>query len=1581
MAVSRANNRQISSTWRVIFLLFFVIVTFLGCSGGGGGGAGTTAPPTLEKVTLTPQSLHLAFGKTRAFKFVGTYTDQSTKDLTSLATWTSSAPAVASVGTQTGIVTASTTSAQTVITAIYESHQATTALTIVAVALEKLTITSANSFLVVGGKNQFTATGEFSNGTTGNITASSTWRISSSAATIGTTTGLATGVSVGSVIVTALLNGIEGATTTSVRAVELLSITVTPSRPFLLKGLFQQFTATGHFSDDTSRVLISGEVVWSSSGTSTVTIDQSGKAKAVGVGKVDIKATAIPSLKSKVGTSTLIVAPGNISSIELIPEQSSIAKQTTLQFIALGTFDNGAVEDITEFVAWTASSSSVATIDAVGLATAANVVTTSTTTVTATFGAIGTSSAMSATTSLTVRNAALTQISVTPVFASVPVGVTESFFATGIFDEVGTTTPFTQDLSRSVTWSTSSSTATIGERDGIAKGQIVGTSSIQATADFGPLPRVVGSTQLTITNATLSAIKVSPEERVIAVDSGLQFKAVGSFSDGATKDLTNVAEWSVSAGGDFASITSFGLATGLKEGIATIKTSFRSKNATTTLEVKTIVLKSIRVEAESSNSIPVGISRQYKALGLYGDFIQDITDQVTWSSSAPSIAKVNKGLATAENSGNTEIYAKMATLQGEVVGEVVGTGTLVVNDAQLARIDVTPSAKSVGVGIKLQYTATAVYTTPDDSFDVTDFSLWSVSDGSKAVISSSGFVTTIATADPPPATISVIAQFQNRSGTTSLTITNATLNAIVISPANPSIALGATAQFTAEGVFPDGNRQDMTDVVHWESDDEFKAVVSNIEGSQGLATGLTVSSPTIKAVYGFLVGTTTLTINSAVPVHLPLGKNHTCARMTDGEMKCWGQNSSGQLGNKTKDDATTPSSVEGKRGAVDMALGGKHTCAVFENGTISCWGDNTHGQIGDGTNISSTVPRRVSDLLGAQVVTAGQSHTCAILQSGVLKCWGDNQFGQLGNGGTSSSTVPVATDSSVFLSKEIDAGDLHTCALLSNGSVGCWGGNASGQLGDNNATTSATPRITSIVATAVSAGGAHTCAIVTGGSVVCWGENGSGQLGDNSTTTSSAPVSVQLPVGTAAKAISAGGAHTCAVLSNDAVACWGDNRFGQLGNNSTTHSLTPVILGISAEFVSAGGFHTCAKATNGVANCWGSNNFGQIGNNVQQISRTPILVPEITSATSTSLGGNFTCSNNAGGVIKCMGDNESGQLGNGQTERTAVPTDVQDPTIFTAATAGGSHACARTSLGGVKCWGANNSGQLGNGDPGGQSKTTPVSVFGGLTATALSAGDAHTCAIAGGGVKCWGFNLSGQLGNDSENGSTVPSSVLGISTATALSAGESHTCAILQGGDVQCWGQNGAFQLGNDNIDIMARGYSSVPVSGGPSNAIAIAMGGLHSCAILMDNTVHCWGDNTSGQMGIDDPTVDATSTPTSILGFSAKAITAGQAHTCAILFSSDNAVNNTVRCWGGNNKGQLGNGVVETGNQFAPVFVPESSENLLTPLTAVSIDAGREHTCAVLADGKMKCWGSNASGQIGSGLILIEKLPTPVGL
>jgi alpha-tubulin suppressor-like RCC1 family protein len=373
----------------------------------------------------------------------------------------------------------------------------------------------------------------------------------------------------------------------------------------------------------------------------------------------------------------------------------------------------------------------------------------------------------------------------------------------------------------------------------------------------------------------------------------------------------------------------------------------------------------------------------------------------------------------------------------------------------------------------------------------------------------------------------------------------------------------------------------------------------------------------------------------------------------------------------------------------------------------------------------------------------------------------------------------------------IAAGQNHTCVLLPTGGVKCWGLNSNGQLGNGNYANSNIPvpvtGLSGSTVIAIACGNEHTCAVLSDGTVKCWGINDAGQLGDGSNTTSNIPVNVT-GLGGTVTAIAAGSRHTCVIMSDKSAKCWGRNVEGQLGSGNNTASKSPVpVTSIAANIIAiaAGGDHTCALLGTGTVMCWGLNSNGQLGfghtTNLNYASNVPTL-----SAISIDAGINHTCAVLSGGTVKCWGYNMYGTLGNGYNADNSNPQDVTALSGVTAIAAGSFHTCALLSNGTVKCWGLNTSGQMGNGStpPPNSYNTTQNNVTGITTATAIAAGGTHTCAVLSDGtVKCWGDNTYGQLGCGSGTTYFASPQTVGLYSYTLSTGNNNMDYHDVAGGD------------------------------------------------------------------------------------------------------------------------------------------------------------------------------------------------------
>jgi len=492
-------------------------------------------------------------------------------------------------------------------------------------------------------------------------------------------------------------------------------------------------------------------------------------------------------------------------------------------------------------------------------------------------------------------------------------------------------------------------------------------------------------------------------------------------------------------------------------------------------------------------------------------------------------------------------------------------------------------------------------------------------------------------------------------------------------------------------------------------------------------------------------------------------------------------------------------------------------------------------------------------------------------------------------------------------------------------------------------------------ATAVSAGAGFTCAVTAGGGVECWGQNTVGQLGDGTTTSRSTPAAV-IGLPGPVQAVAAGQSYACALTTSGGVVCWGRNAFGELGDGTTTNRLTPVgVSGLSSGVlaVAVRNFHSCAVTNTGAAMCWGRNDSGQLGNGTTTERHTPTPVTGLSSGVvAIAAGSSHTCALTTGGAALCWGNNGTGQLGDGTTTNrlTPIPVSGLSGGVEKLAT-GGGHTCAVMTGGAVLCWGYNVSGQLGDGTTTDRLTPTPVSGLSAGVGT-VAVGDSFSCAVmTGGAALCWGDNYFGQLGDGTTSDRPTPIPVGGLpGGVSSITAGQMHTCAVTTGGDVTCWGGNWTGQLGDGTTAIRP---TATPVTSLASGVASIAVGRT-VCATTSGGAAMCWGANRYGQLGDGTTTIRLVPTPVSGLGSGVEAIATGSQHVCAVTTGG------AALCWGWNAYGQLGDGT--TTDRWTPTPVSGLESGVL------AIAAGGSHTCALMTGGAVRCWGSNAYGQLGNG-------------
>jgi len=741
----------------------------------------TVTPAKLVSIAVTPPHPSIALGTTQQFTATGTYTDNSTQNLTNQVTWSSDNTTVAVVSNASGSSglarNGATGSAQVTATLGTVSSTRVT-LTVTPATLVSIAVTPPSSSTALGTTQQFTATGTYTDKSTQNVTMLVSWFSNNAAVTISNASGsqgLASSAATGSAHVTAALGAVSSAPVTlTVTSATLVSIAVTPPSPSIALGTTQQLTATGTYTDNSIQNL-TNQVTWSSDNSTVAVVSNasgsSGLATTVVIGSAQVSATLGPVNSAPV---TLTVTAATLASIAVTPPSLSIALGTTQQFTATGTYTDNSTQNLTNQVTWASDNMTIATIsNASGSQGLASSAATGSAHVIAMLGALS-----SAPVTLTITAATLVSIAVTPPSPSIALGTTQQFSATGTYTDNST-----QNLTNQVTWASDNTVvATISSASGsqgLASSAATGGAGVTATLGAMNSAPVT----LTVTPATLVSIAVTPPSPSIALGTTQQLAATGTYTDNSTQNLTNQVTWTSDNTG-VATISnasgSQGVASSAATGNAHVSATLGAVNsAPVTLTVTPATLVSIAVTS-SSSSIALGTTQQFTATGTYTDnSTQDLTNQVTWSSNNTAVATISnasgsQGLASSAATGSAQVSATLGSVSS-------GAVTLTVTPATLVSIAVTPSSPSIGLGTTQQFAATGTYT-DNSTQDLTNQVTWSSNNTAIATISNaSGSLGLASSAATGSAQVSATLGSMSSAPVT-LTVTPATLVSIAVTP-------------------------------------------------------------------------------------------------------------------------------------------------------------------------------------------------------------------------------------------------------------------------------------------------------------------------------------------------------------------------------------------------------------------------------------------------------------------------------------------------------------------------------------------------------------------------------------------------------------------------------------------------------------------------------------------------------------------------------------------------------------------------------------------------------------------------------
>lgn len=721
--------------------------------------------------------------------------------------------------------------------------------------------------------------------------------------------------------------------------------------------------------------------------------------------------------------------------------------------------------------------------------------------------------------------------------------------------------------------------------------------------------------------------------------------------------------------------------------------------------------------------------------------------------------------------------------------------------------------------------------------------------------------------------------------------------------------------------------------------------------------------------------------------------NHFCARKADGTVWCWGAGESGQLGSGVAANATVPVQVVGLKDATSISAGGRHSCAVTAEGSVWCWGLGAPDALGLSDAPVQPTPAVVEELPPMRQVAAGSPQTCAVSLEGQVYCWGRVDVDFDGNtylpldrreALARPALIPVSGVQKVAVGRWHDAKDPDTsfaCALLEDGEVQCWGSGVEGSLGDGQSSDSNLPVDLALPEPAVDldAGAFAACAISASRRVYCWGW----QFGPLPVALDGVDDALQVSVGTA----------VCALSASRGPLCIGLNQHGQLGAGGAGHYEAPNDVvdldGVAELAVSYDS--TCARRTDGQVHCWGRRPHPPGQPSPGGLERpTPVEgLPALASLAGAGYGTpphqfwlprfcgldeagaaycwggaegetpetleqpalsglaialTHGCGVHPGGQVTCWEEPDDGFTAGAMVPFVAPSATFGEPVESVAM--GHAHQCALLASGAVACWGQQGGKLVGGGADGSE----PVLVEGITAATALAARLTRTCALQEGQVWCWGMWQGEVLGPTLVGGLEGP--------VSALDVGVSQSCAVLESGGVQCWRHGGDNPLGAPEFEA-----PRVPDLEG---VVQVVVGHLHACALRSEGTVACWGSNSVGQIG--DGLYPRSSVwqrvrldlaaPGVAPCFGAERVALQPPPQGTIATGGDITVRVTpdgeVLAWGRLSDPQ-GN-VFQVELARAPVGQPLAT-------TAVDAVAAPSRICALLADGRVQCWGSLGLG------------------
>ncbi|MDO2949802.1 beta strand repeat-containing protein [Aeromonas simiae] len=778
----------------------------------------------ISRIQILSSTATLAKGTSVKMKAVAILEDNSTVDISTQASWSSSDSTVATVdtsGTVKGIAAGKAT-----INAALKGVKASTSLTISNATVAKLHIIPTSATLAIGTRTSFKAIATLSDNTTQDVTTQVNWSSSDEQVLTINAQGVATAVARGNALIRAAIQGISHEVAIEVSNAVPTTLQIQPSNATLAPGLKLPFTAQATFSDGSTQDVTS-LVDWDSDDISLLTIDLDGLATAVKPGNVTVSASWQGLLSN---LSHVTVSNASVQSIQVIPATTSLALGTQVHFTAIATLSDGSTVDITNQAAWSTSNAAIVTIDASGLATA---IAKGSATLSATLQGVTHSA------SVTITDATVASLHVIPPSATLALGTKLQLQAIATFSD-GTT----QEMSSQVAWLSDNPSVLVVSLQGEVSAVDVGSAHVSAhIAGVSSAPVAI-----TVTDAALSTIQISPPTLNLAMGTQAKLTATAAFSDGSVQDVSGQVSWS-SSDPSVASVSSQGLVTAQTKGDVTISAFLQGVTQTATLSVSDAVVAAIQVIPPTA-TLAKGTKLQLQAVATFSDgSTQDVSGQASWLTSAPTLLTIStSGEATALAKGSANVTASLG-------GVTSNQAALTITDATLVSLQAIPPSANLALGTKVQLQAIATFS-DGSTQDVTHQVNWLSSAPGVIAVSLTGEANSVAQGN---ATVTAHSGSIDSNPVT-LTVTSATVQSLQVIPATLNLAMGTQTKMSALATLSDGSVQDVSGQVSWSSSDPAVATVT----SQGMVSAIAKGSVTIGANLQGISQSASLTVTDAV---------------------------------------------------------------------------------------------------------------------------------------------------------------------------------------------------------------------------------------------------------------------------------------------------------------------------------------------------------------------------------------------------------------------------------------------------------------------------------------------------------------------------------------------------------------------------------------------------------------------------------------------------------------------------------------------------------------------------------------------